>query len=222
MKRDDLIEQSPTGASIGRNWDIEPATRTISDVVDEVGNLKNQAKLLANDTSHLRWSAEGLHSDALAGELQKLTNQRAKEDLAGLLQELNELGFSWRAIARIARVSVPALRKWRMGSPATGDNRRRVAEIVALCQIACERYLLEDVVGWLETPLHTEAPITGLDLLADDRSDLVLRLACDHGGNPEKVLDEFEPGWRDHYTSSVEVFTAPDGLAGVRFADQEI
>jgi len=54
MKRDDLIGQSSTGASIGRIWDIEPPTRMISDMVEYAGHLKNQTKLLADDTSHLR------------------------------------------------------------------------------------------------------------------------------------------------------------------------
>ncbi|MCY4195191.1 MAG: transcriptional regulator [bacterium] len=221
MAQASSIGQSPTGASVGRYWDIEPPTRTINDVVDEVGNLRNRTKLLADDTSHLHWSADGLHSDALAIELQASTSQRAKENLSELLQELNSLGFSWRAIARIAQVSVPALRKWRMGLSATGENRRRVAEIVALCQMVFDKYLIEDVAGWLETPLLADAPITGLDLLARDRSDLVLRLACDYGENPEQILDDLEPGWRDQYASAVEVFAAPDGLPGTRLADQE-
>ena len=221
MGRADLIGQSPTGASVGHDWGIERPTRTISDVVEEAGYLRNRTKLLADDTSELLCSADVLHSGALAVELQALANQRAREDLAGLLEELNTLGFSWRAIARMAQVSVPALRKWRKGSSAAGENRRRVAEIVALCQIAPEKYLIEDVAGWLETPLHAEAPITGLDLLAGDRSDLVLRLACDRGEHPEQVLEEFEPGWRDRYTSAVKVFIAPDGLPGVRLVEQE-
>lgn len=133
-----------------------------------------------------------------------------------MLQELNGLGFSWRAIASIAQVSVTALRQWRMGSSATTENRRRIAQMVALCQMVGDKYFVENVAGWLETPIHADAPITGLDLLAGDRSDLVLRLACGRGENPEQILDEFEPGWRDRYATSVEAFTAPDGLPGIR------
>lgn len=150
-----------------------------------------------------------------AAELQVMGNQRAKEDLAGLLQELIELGFSWRAIAHVAHASVPILRKWRMGFPATSEHHRRIAQTVAFCQIASDKYRIEDVAGWLETPLHPEAPTTGLDLLAGDRLDLVLRLASDRWGNPAQVLDEFEPEWRDSYGSAVKVFTAPDGLPGI-------
>lgn len=153
-----------------------------------------------------------------AAEVQAKGNRRAEEDLTRLFQELNGLGFSWRAIARIAYVSVPALRRWRMGSPAAGEDRMRVAQMVAFCRIACDKYLIEDVAGWLETPLSSEAPITGLDLLAGDRSDLVLRLARDRGECPEKALDEFKPGWGECYVSGFEVFTASDGLPGIRLA----
>lgn len=229
MGKTDLIGQSPTGASIGRNWDIEPPTRTISDVVEEIvkgmvediGYLRNEVKLRADEMNGLLWSADVVHSQGLEVELQARTSRRVKQDLAGLLDELNTLGFSWRSIARIAHVSVPALRKWRMGESATGENRRRVAEVVALCQMAREQYLIEDVAGWLETPVHSQVPITGLDLLAGGRSDLVLRLACDRGENPEQILDEFESGWRENYAATVEVFAAPDGLPGVRLIEQE-
>ena len=225
----DKTDQSVTGGAVGRGWGFEPPTRTISeavqqvveDMVESVGHLRNVVKLQADEVNDLQRSADVVYSDALQIELQATTSQRAKEDLGGLLEELNGLGFSWREVARIAQVSVPGLRKWRMGASATGENRRRVAEVAAICQIASEKYLIEDVAGWLETPLHSDAPVTGLDLLAGGRFDLVMRLASDYGGNPEHVLDEFEPEWRDRYMSAVEVFTAPDGLPGVRLVERE-
>ena len=121
----------------------------------------------------------------------------------------------------MSRVSVPALRKWRLGAPATGENRKRVATMVAFCDIARDQYLIHEVVSWLETPIHPDAPITPMDMIAKDRWDLVLRLASTHGEDPEVVLEEFEPGWRKRYESSVEVFTGPDGLPGVRLAERE-
>lgn len=229
MSASDLTERSATGGSIGRGWGIDPPTRTIDEVVKQVvenvvegvGHLRNLVKLQADEIGDLHRSADVVYSDVLEIELQATTSQRAKEDLKGLLEELNGLGFSWRVISRIAQVSVPALRKWRMGGTATGENRRRVATVAAFCQLVRKRYLIEDVAGWLETPLHSDAPVTGLDLMAGDRFDLVLRLACDYGENPEKVLDEFEPGWKDRYTSTFEVFTAPDSLPGVRIVERE-
>ena len=143
-------------------------------------------------------------------------NELAKKPLNSLLEVLNSLGFSWQDIARISGVSVPALRKWRHGHSATGANRQRVAMVVAFCRIAEETYLIEDVAGWLETPLHPSAPITGLDLMAEQRFDLALELADTWMQDPESVLDRFEPGWKEKYASQVEVFVAPDGLPGLR------
>ena len=60
-----------------------------------------------------------------------------------------------------------------------------------------------------------------MDMIGRDRWDLVLRLASSHGEDPEAMLDEFEPGWRNRYESSVEVFTGPDGLPGVRLVESE-
>ena len=141
----------------------------------------------------------------------------AAKDQDELLEELRSLGFSWRVIARIAQMSVPELRNWRRVGLAAAENRRRIVEIVALCRRAREDHVIDDIAAWLETPLHSEVPITGLELLAAERSDLVLRLLCRPEESPEQILDEFEPGWREHYASSVEVFTAPDGLPGLRF-----
>ena len=58
------------------------------------------------------------------------------------------------------------------GEPAARRPRR------ALCEIAEERYHIDDVAGWLETPVHPEAPLSGLDLMASERLDLVLHLAA--------------------------------------------
>lgn len=35
--------------------------------------------------------------------------------MASMLSDLAELGFAWRDIARLVKVSVPAVQKWRKG-----------------------------------------------------------------------------------------------------------
>ena len=157
----------------------------------------------------------------LDAHLRSLANQRVREELSVLLEELSDLGFSWRDIARTSQVSMSALRKWRLGAPATGENRKRVATMAAFCDIAREECLIREGASWLETRIHLDAPITPMDLIANDRWDLVLRLASNHGQDPDVVLDEFEPGWRENYESSVEVFAGPDDLPGLRLVDQE-
>lgn len=80
--------------------------------------------------------------------------------------------------------------------------------------------MISDVAGWLEMPLLSEVPVSGLDLLAKDRIDLLLRWAGHSDVSPEDILDEFEPNWRKNYEGSAfEVFTAPDGLPAIRFRE---
>ena len=215
------IDDAPTGALVGHAPPRLERTRTIQEVVDDIGYLRNRSELLAHDSLDLHESIGQLHSDSLDEELRSLTVRHARELLPTLLEQLSTLGFSWRDIAKIAGVSVPAVRKWRRGESATGDNRQRVARIVALCEIAAQRCLVADVAGWLETPLHPDAPITGLDLMASERFDLVLALASEQPGDPERILDEFEPDWRARYRPDVEVFTAPDGLPGLRLTGSD-
>lgn len=214
-----IFDRNPTGASIGRGGDIEAPTRTISDLVDDWGHLRNLTGILADDTTHLQRIADNQHTDTLDAELRTMAQARSKEALENLLDRLSDLGFSWRDIARAVGVSVPALRKWRLGGTATGENRRRVATLVAFCDIANSRFCISDVACWLEAPLDPQTPLTGLDLMAEGRFDLVLQLVRDRDPDPQAVLDEFEPNWRDRYSSHVEVFTAPDGLPGLRLAD---
>ena len=214
-----VIDLRPTGASIGRGGTIEAPTRTISDLVDDSGLLRSRTMILVDDTRHLHRLVDEHHSDTLDAELRIMASDKAKRPLGTLLAELSDLGFSWRDIARVVGISIPALRKWRLGGAATGENRHRVALVVSLCEIARSRYHIPDAAGWLETPLHPNAPVAGLDIMAEGRFDLVLRLARDQGSDPETVLDEFEPDWRRRYASAVEVFTAPDGIPGLRLAD---
>ena len=212
---------APTGASVRSYEGIEAPTRTIGEAVEDIGYSRNQTGILVDDSLDLHRSAEQLHSEALGVHLRTLANQRVREELSVLLEELSDLGFSWRDIARTSQVSVPALRKWRLGAPATGENRRRVATMVAFCDIARDECLIREVASWLETPLHPDAPITAMDMIVKDRWNLVLRLASGHEQDPELVLDEFEPGWRKRYESPVKVFAGHDGLPGVRLVGQE-
>lgn len=209
----------PTGASI-LEYGIEEPTPTIEDLVEGTGFLKNRAMIGLHESNDLYQTTQDLHRKALLELLYTTANQLAKEPLINLLEQLSGLGFSWQGIARLSGVSVPALRKWRTGNPAKGDNRYRVNLVVAFCQIAEDKYLIDDVASWLETPIHRKAPITGIDLIAEERFDLALDLACNIMQDPERVLDQFEPDWREKYRSRIEVFSAPDGLPGLRFAEE--
>lgn len=211
----ELVDET-TGASIGLTTDALSHTRTIADLVEHVGFLKNRTRILVADSNSVHDSTDELHSETLNQLLRSTANQLCREGLPDLLGRLSSLGFSWRDLARLVGVSIPALRKWRNGEPASGENRLKVARLVAFCDIISEQYLIDDPVSWLEIPLHIDAPVTGVDLLSADRTDLAFKLAGDEGADPEVVLDHFDPGWRDRYATSVEVFLADDGLFGLR------
>ena len=139
------------------------------------------------------------------------------DQMSELLNKLLDLGFSWNDIARVAGVSNPDVRKWRDGEQVTGTHRKQVAAFVAFCQLAQDEHMVDDVASWTEIPLHADAPLTVLDIVVEGRFDLAIQHASERGTTPERVLDQFDPGWRQRYSSAVDVFTAPDGLPGIRF-----
>ena len=53
MSATSLIDQPPTGASIGRGATIESPTRTISQLVNDSSRLRDETMVLAADTSDL-------------------------------------------------------------------------------------------------------------------------------------------------------------------------
>lgn len=48
--------------------------------------------------------------------------ERAKDSVASMLSDLADLGFARRDIARLVKVSVPAVQKWRRGEGVRGES----------------------------------------------------------------------------------------------------
>ena len=177
-------------------------------LADEAGFLRTRSKMLTDDVTEL-------HQDAQLEELEERARNRVKLNVEELLNRLSGLGFAWRDVARMVGVSVPAVQKWRRGESASGENRFRLAQLVAICDMVAEDHLVIDVAGWLEVPISSAAPLTPLDLLTAGRDDLVLEHASEHV-SAEEILDRFDDGWRDRYRSEFEVFVAADGIPSLR------
>jgi len=200
----------PTGTSAGIPLRTQASTSLINDLTDRGIGLLDQSRLLAQD-------AENFAYGMLHHTLEAATARASRRTPADLADALAELGFAWKDIARIAGVSVPALRKWRMGERAAISNHSRLASVAALCEIICERCPdIADVASWLEVPLDAAAPISGLDLLAAGRGDLVLEYANDGKVTPQSVLDRFDPDWRSRHSSAFEVYVDEDGHKALR------
>ncbi len=184
------------------------AASQVFDLTDTAGSLRSIAKLIHESSSEL-------HLDALFQEWQQRTNQRARTAPLRLLDELAELGFAWRDIARMLDVSVPAVQKWRRSGGVTGPNRRRIASLVALCELITERYHVQEIASWFETPLSAEVPLTPIDLYVEGRLDVLLDHASGHS-DPEQLLSSYDPAWRERFRSEFEVFKAADGELAIR------
>lgn len=189
------------------------STRTATRILTaDVGWNRDLARLLHRDF-------DDLHQRSHEVEWRTLAADRARSSTTALLDELATMGFAWRDVARLVGVSVPAVQKWRRGEGATGENRARLASLLAACDLMSAHYLVEDLATWFEVPLVVGVPLTPLDLYAAERVDLVFEHAVGNA-DPERLLGVFDPDWREHYRSEFEVFRAEDGALSLRPRDQ--
>lgn len=176
---------------------------------DRAGALRSTARSLGQD-------ARDLHRNTWTAELEEATQHQARRGTLDLLNTLHEEGFAWRDIARMAGVSVPAVQKWRRGENATGANRNRLAQIVALIAKLKNDNFVTDPASWCEIPLSVEASVTPIDLIAEGKTEIVFELSGNHI-SPMEALDAFEPEWRGCFRDpSFETFKADDGQLSIR------
>ena len=174
----------------------------------EVGGIRGVARALRDDV-------DDLHKRTHENEWRKAAAERGKASVMSMLTELADLGFAWRDIARMVGVSVPAVQKWRKGEKASGDSRHRIASLLAACDLITSHYMVDEIASWFEMPLSSSAPVTPIVLYAANRADLVFEFASGQV-DPEALLSEFDPDWRERYRSDFEVFEAGDGNRSIR------
>lgn len=206
---DELLEGDRThsdAAVIPHVFD-RPTRISQDELAEIVGAVRSIARQISEEVS-------GYHHRALDAVLTARTDEAAKRAVPDLLAELADLGLSWRDIARLVGVTVPAIRKWRNGEPATGVNRRAVAKLLAFVDILQSDHLVQEPASWLEMPMGPSS-ITGLDIYAAGRCDLLIAHAESHLTS-EQLLDEFDSGWRNSIDDRFEIFTAQDGEAAIR------
>lgn len=177
-------------------------------LTEDVGGGRNEARILNQEY-------DDLHQRSHDVEWRAATAGRAKVGVTSMLGDLADLGFAWRDIARLVGVSVPAVQKWRKGEKASGDSRKNLASLLAACDLIASHYMVEEIASWFEMPLSSLAPVTPIVLYANDRADLVFEFASGHA-DPESLLTQFDPDWRERYRSDFEVFDAGDGNRSIR------
>lgn len=175
--------------------------------------VARQAGMLRDDVGVLQAADVGeTHRTALRLALSERAAERSRQSPRLLLEVLaRDKGFSWTSLARMMRVSVPAVRKWRNGDSISGENRRRLSILVAFIDLLEDHFGVADPASWMEMPLLEELPITAVDIYANGSYQGLLEYAGGHHGAQE-VLDEALPAWREQFVpSEYEVFRGPDG-----------
>lgn len=182
-----------------------------------LSETRTAAAVLTQDAGFVRYLARDLHdrTDLIhqhshSVEWADRTRRRSRSAMSETLRALAELGFSWRDLARLVGVSVPAIQKWRRGEGTTGTNRQRVASLLAACDLVTEQYEIQEVASWFEMPVTPEVAVTPIDLWSGGRPDLVIELASGHT-EVEQILSSWDPSWRERYSSDFEEFRSDDG-----------
>ncbi|MDO4259277.1 MAG: hypothetical protein Q4C87_07135 [Actinomycetaceae bacterium] len=205
------LESLATAANSALVQNLSEAQQARSGLTTQVSERRSVARARHNDVDEL-------HKHSHEEEWRRAASKRAKSSVTSMLAELADLGFAWRDIARMLNVSVPAVQKWRKGEKASGANRMRIASLLAACDLVAKHYMVDEVASWFEMPLSPPAPVTPIILYAAQRVDLIFEFASGHV-DPEALLSEFEPDWRERYRSDFELFEAGNGLRSIRLKD---
>jgi len=212
--RTDRTRTSAEMSGVGIAAPVEVTkTRTLDELVEDAGDLRNRVALVGVDASEI-------HHWFIERRLDERASELVKRSASNLLAELSDAGFAWRDIATMVGVSVPAVRKWRLGESPTPEHRLDIARLVALVETLQADHMIEDVAAWMEIPVVQSAPVTKIDLAAARRYQDVADLAGLQSSG-EQVLDGWLPDWRERYRSQFEVFEDSDGDLSIRFSDTE-
>ena len=204
----DVLDQGPTPTQTSAKTASDAAIKT-----DWSGMFRNIANIV-NDV------ATETHQTDYMLQVRLRTSELVGAGGQTLLGALADMGFAWRDIARMVGVSVPAIQKWRRGEGLTGENARKLARLVAACEVIQKfNPMVTDVALWFEAPIVDEAPVTPIDLWATGNQQLVFehaRLEVD----PLTTMDSFDPNWRETYRSEFETFRAGDGDLSIRMRER--
>ena len=201
-----LEPEPPTAAASVPAPSGPPAT---ADLIPRVSALRYRADMVNS-------SAASLSRDVYMLNLSERTSEAQRMSVRSLLTGLSREGVSWSVLSRLLGVTVPAIRKWRLGEGGTlPENRQALARLLALVAMLSEQFLIEDAISWLEMPL-APGRVTLADGYAAGRVDLILDYAAGWI-SVESMLDELDPNWRESEALiEHELFEAPDGLPAIR------
>lgn len=163
-----------------------------------------------SENQYERRSLETQHRSQYAEWVGRLALDYKKKLLPDVLRVLaNTWGASWADIARMADVSVPALRKWRTSGGATPAKKVRLAGIAAFFDVL-SKLGIDEPAEWISEPIMDGFSVTPRHLYSPANAAILLDYAT---GSclPDQLLDTLAPKWRESYATSFEVITLAGG-----------
>lgn len=96
------------------------------------------------------------HEQTLRDLLRQKADDKARLGLSALLTDLTETyGLGWSELARLVGVSVPAVRKWRLGGDISPPKLSAVSRLAAFLELLGAEGV-QDPAAWLNLPLEGE------------------------------------------------------------------
>ena len=181
------------------------------------------ALVQTHDAYAVRQRAHEHHSEAVEnhqskylGEWQQRVKSHSERSHEDMLSSLWESGLSWRDIARLLKVSIAAVQKWRAGEKMAPKNFARLRDFVAAYDTVAAHKPGVDIASWIDVPILTDVPITPRNLWTDGDPNEFFEYALGDL-KPEAALDAFDPEWRQRYRDDgFESFFGEDGQLGIR------
>lgn len=199
--------------------DVAPATHT--EQIKDPQLLARSAEI-RDGVTRISSDAAQLHGDVQLLELHQLTRAFEQAPAIDLLDRLSEHhAFSWAVLARVARVSPTAVRKWRRGETISPVFHQRLAELAAFCELLGRiAPTNDDVSYWLEMPVIGRSDISRLEVYLGSHTTELLDLATGRLSG-EAVLDRASPNWREQAqgATSSSVVWHEDGSPSIVVAE---
>lgn len=149
-------------------------------------------------------------------------SQAGRESIpANLIHLATRHGLRWTTIAETLRISIPALRKWRLGLvKPRRRHRERVASLVAFLDTLRFAGVAEPG-GLLSTRLVERYTATLSDIFEPDRVEVLLSQLVDNSADREQMLDALEgANWRYKFRADVILYLGADGEQAMRLIPQ--
>ncbi|MEU0793836.1 helix-turn-helix domain-containing protein [Amycolatopsis sp. NPDC005961] len=208
LQESELVDDGTVGFTMSPPPTISETQTAVMLLTEHIGYERKRTRYTQEEIDDLHHK---IHTVEWATRIREIGKGSPTE----MLTEIANLGFSWRDIARVVGVSVPAVQKWRKGERISGPNRLALAGFLAGCDLIIDHYAVRDIASWFEMPIMPNVPISPLDLWQDQRIDLVFDYASGDA-EPDQVLTLHNPDWRAKYESEFEVVTESDGTPSIR------